>query len=751
MLDAEARTEREAEEREARIRARAAHLFNERVQAENAKNDAQAKAGAEKKATDGGSEKKAADGGKKSGAAKAAAADAGDRAKSAYAKQREFGHKVTDGIAARMQQVAVKHEIPGLSKVPLPALQKSLKLVPLAGNVVAGVSAFNAMRDGRWDDFAFDLLSMCPGPVSWVAMGAHLIYDWSIGKTEYNTWASPDDVHTHTLPGSEDQSVIAADEKLTTAQKSIYNYSDGSKGVSWKETGPAQLVLDSPEVKKAVTDWLNGIAAAYADVETAMTSSGEPYILEYRDKLAPTFAAMKKLPEQAELVMAQLKAAGDSAWDGHTAFRNANQTLRQNWSANGGKFSGDGTSDTNALESAIRSMQTKISGAEDNINGLFTEQLTPLEAAYGVRTVSDEKKKPDTKPDVVTTPTTPATTPQTKPEAKPETKPDTTMDKLLDQLGKQTNPASNLGTNPMGSNPLTGLGQQSPSGQGLKDLGKSTDEPKKIKDPAEDKKSERREIKPLTGVDNKQQQQPAPAVAPLPAPGSGTEQPKPGAHPKPGATTEAKPETKVDVKGKKGVEFPDAKTAKMAKLLAGADPAKPLSLADAAAQSGLKPPVPGQDLGQQIAPSKSQPGDILAAGDKRFMVLGDGQFYDLQKYDVVGADQVPTNLGDRGGYFRLPDAGDTGSAGTAPVSGPAPSDVGYQVPGGQTPATEPTAVPPLGQSGPGDGGITSSGTPGIPTAAKPGNGPANAQATDTGAGGTKPSVTPPRMDPGAVG
>ncbi|MFZ2239505.1 MAG: hypothetical protein WAV90_08155, partial [Gordonia amarae] len=626
----------EADEREARIRARAAQILQQQKAQEakaQAAAEAKAKAAAEEKA------KVEAEAKAKAEAEAKAKATAGERAKSAYAKQRDFGHKITDGVASRMQEVAVKHEIPGLSKVPLPALQKSLKLVPLAGNAIAGVAAFNAMRDHRWDDFAFDLVSMVPGPLGVSAMGLHLIYDWTIGKEEYNTWASPDDTHTHTLPGSEDQNLVAADGLLTTAQQAIYNYPDGSKGVSWKQEDPAKLVLDSPEVKKAVTDWLTGIAAAYTDVETAMTASNEPYILEYRDKLAPTFAMMKKLPEQAELVMAQLKDASDSAWDGQKAFRTANQNLRQDWSSHSGKLSGDGTSDTNTLESAIRSMQTKISGAEDNINNLFTEPLTPLEAAYGVRTVSDEKKKPETKPDVVTKPDTKLEpTPTPKPDTKTETKPDTAMDKLLDQLGKQTNPASNLG-----SNPLSNLGQQSPSGQGLKDLGKQTEEPKKLRDPAEDKKGERREIKPLTGLDTKQPQaqQPVPAAAaPMPAPGPGTGQPKPGEQPKPAAAAEAKPETKVDVKGKKGVEFPDPKTAKMAQLLAGADPAKPLSLADAAAQSGLKPPVPGQDLGQQIAPSKSQPGDILQAGDRRFMVLGDGQFYDLQRYDVVNADQV---------------------------------------------------------------------------------------------------------------
>ncbi|MGC7255684.1 hypothetical protein RBA19_21380, partial [Mycobacteroides abscessus subsp. massiliense] len=92
---------------------------------------------------------------------------------------------------------------------------------------------------------------------------------------------------------------------------------------------------------------------------------------------------------------------------------------------------------------------------------------------------------------------------------------------------------------------------------------------------------------------------PAPTT---PAPGN----PAPGT-PKP---TAGAPDTTVDVKGKK-IKFPDAKTAKLAKLLAAADPNHPISLADAAAQSGLTPPVPGQDPGKQIPPADAKPGDFL--------------------------------------------------------------------------------------------------------------------------------------------
>ncbi|BBY97883.1 hypothetical protein [Mycolicibacterium fallax] len=770
MLRSEFEAERAAEAREARIRAEAARIFNAQEKAAAAADAKAGKGDAGKKGDGGGKDKGdgakkgdgKGDGDGKKGAAKAAAADAGDRARGFYRWQRDVGHKLTDATAGKLQQAAVKHDTPGLKKVPIGALQKGFRFVPVAGNVASAVLAVKALNEGRYVDAALGALGAVPGPVGWIGMGLNLLVNDDGGS--YNAWAAPDGRNTFTLPGSEEQNVKTADAILTSIQRNLYGYSDGPDGVSWQQGGTVDqpIPLDTPAVKDAVTAWLAGIADAYDAVDQALRNSGEDYFLQYREKLAPTFAAMRALPDQAPLIMAQLKHAADAAGGSHGAFRTANRELRESWAANSGKLDGS-TGATRTLEDAVVQNAAKIRAATGSIDGLFTEQLTPLTAVYGARTASNasnEKPKPETKPD-----TTPA--PQPAPTPTPQPKPDSGVDKLLDQLGKQGTPATGnpLGASPLGGSPLSGLGQQTPAPAGLKDLGKQAEEPKKLKDPADDKsKDQRREIRPLTGLDNSRQQQqpaaaapqpgPAPAAA-MPAPGPGTGQSKPEAK-----AAEAKPETKVDVKGKKGVEFPDPKTAKMAQLLAGADPAKPLSLADAAAQAGLKPPVPGQDLGQQIPPAKSAPGDILVAGDQRFMVLGDGEFYDLQKYDVVGADAVPTQLGERGGYFRLPDAGG-GAALGGPVSGPAPADVTYPVPGGAEPAVEPTAVPPLGRSGGDDdgggggggggGGFTSGGTPGLPTVGKPGTGPANAAETSTGSGGTQPSVAPRRMDPGAVG
>nr|WP_046284162.1 hypothetical protein [Mycobacterium sp. UM_NZ2] len=202
---------------------------------------------------------------------------------------------------------------------------------------------------------------------------------------------------------------------------------------------------------------------------------------------------------------------------------------------------------------------------------------------------------------------------------------------------------------------------------------------------------------------------------------------------------EPKTPTEVDVKGHK-VSFPDAKTAKLAQLLAGADANHPLPLSDAAAQAGLVPPVPGQDPGQQVAPSDSRPGDILVAGDKRFMLMGDGQFYDLDQYKVVGASDLPKDMGSRAGYFHLLDPATGGAAGAGPVSGQAPATVSYPVPGGTAETGVPADASPSG--------VTSTGTPGVP--AQGGAGPANVAATDTGLRESVPSAAPSAMDPGAV-
>lgn len=226
------------------------------------------------------------------------------------------------------------------------------------------------------------------------------------------------------------------------------------------------------------------------------------------------------------------------------------------------------------------------------------------------------------------------------------------------------------------------------------------------------------------------------------------------------------PSKEIDVKGQK-TTFPDAKTAKLAELLAKADPTHPVSLADAAKAAGLTPPVAGQDPGAQVNPAEAKPGDIMVAGDKQYMLLGDGKFYDLSDYKIVGASELPQQLGDRAGYFHLVDPnpgapvpaqpGDQAPAGTpAPAQ---PSPVSGQTGGVQQPVPGATAAPAgptdTSQGGgqqtgaPAGSGVPSTGAPGVPKPAA-GTGPANAEGTNTGAGQGGVSSGGQSLDPGAV-
>lgn len=140
-----------------------------------------------------------------------------------------------------------------------------------------------------------------------------------------------------------------------------------------------------------------------------------------------------------------------------------------------------------------------------------------------------------------------------------------------------------MGGSPLGGGHGSGTPLTSPTSK------PADTEPKKlVEDKKDTKKREEKSLpKPLPTNNPVVPGAPAPTT---PAPGA----PAP-ATPKPAA---GPVDTTVDVKGKKS-HFPDAKTAKMAKLLAAADPNHPISLADAAAQSRLTPPVPGQDPGKQ--------------------------------------------------------------------------------------------------------------------------------------------------------
>lgn len=195
----------------------------------------------------------------------------------------------------------------------------------------------------------------------------------------------------------------------------------------------------------------------------------------------------------------------------------------------------------------------------------------------------------------------------------------------------------------------------------------------------------------------------------------------------------------------------------MAQLLANADPAHPLSLAEAAKMAGLTPPVPGQDPGSQVAPAQAKPGDLLVAGDRSYLLLGDGRFYDLTEYKVVTSDQLPQDAGSRGGYFHLNDPSPNGAPGTQPVSGQTPNAVDQQVPGGTPPPAAPTdASSPKPDPAPGApapappaGAVPSAGAPGAPKPATAG-GPDSAESTQAGAGQTSPPPSTSALDPSAV-
>lgn len=195
---------------------------------------------------------------------------------------------------------------------------------------------------------------------------------------------------------------------------------------------------------------------------------------------------------------------------------------------------------------------------------------------------------------------------------------------------------------------------------------------------------------------------------------------------------------------------PTSRRASGNQLLANADPAHPLSLTDAAAQAGLTPPVPGQDPGSQVAPAQAKPGDLLVAGDKSYLLLGDGRFYDLTEYRVVASDQLPQDAGSRGGYFHLNDPAPGAAPGTQPVSGQT-AGVDQQVPGGTPAATAPAdaSSPKSADPAPAPGGVQSPGTPGAPKPAT-GGGPSSAASTQTGVGQSSPSPSTSALDPSAV-
>lgn len=613
------------------------------------------------------------------------------------------------------------------------------RAIPGIGSIYAAYESYKSFEDGNYIAGVLNLVGVIPGPIGWIGMGAAAAWDMVAPHQTYGMWDAPDGTNTSMLPASAKDvaGVKELDATLRQAQQSVFSFQDGPAGTVWNENHPSPLVLNSQAVSTAFTSWLGGVSDLFAQVDQTMASSGEPYFQQYRQELTPHLQAMAKLKEQIKPITDQLAAASAGGQKCYQGVLDINKAARQQL-ANDGALTDQGA--ISGPQAAIHGGVSAIRDANDKLGKVFDAAppaVITSKSPAAVPTSTTEKGRTEKTP--VTTAANP--TPLTPPDKKLESKGDD-LGKLLSGLGNKGFGGSPGGT-PLGGNPLGGghgagtpLTSQTP---------KATTEPKKLLD---DKKEDtkKREEKTLPKAQPINNAVTPPTAAPTPVPGN----PAPGV-PKPAAGA---PDTTVDVKGKK-IKFPDAKTAKLAKLLAAADPNHPISLADAAAQSGLTPPVPGQDPGKQIPPADAKPGDFLVAGDKHFMVLGDGKFYDLAQYRTIDASELPHDMGSRAGYFRLGDPG-AAAAGQGPVSGPT-SGVPFSVPGATdaptapadtsagAPAAQPAAPHPMGA---GQQSVQSTGSPGVP---KPGGtAPANAAATNTGAGTSVPSSTVHNLDPSAV-
>ncbi|CPR69544.1 hypothetical protein [Mycobacteroides abscessus] len=688
----------------------------------------------------------------------------------------------------------------GLQGAGKTALKSAAKFIPGLGSAIAAYSAFQNFKSGDYVGGVLNLIGVIPGPIGWIALGASAIWEMSGLGDRYEEWQAPDGVDTHMLmrDAKDVANVKEIDAALREAQANVFSFQDGPTGSVWDASPPKALELNTPEVVAAATDWLNGITKLFAEIDKTLMNSGEQYFTEQRASLAQHFTAMAALSGQVKQLTDQLAAADKGGETAYRAVTHANAAARGQL-ANSGKLDDSGPATT--METELQKGRSAITAANTKIEALWSD--APV-AVVAVRDLAAGGTKPTTerpqeaKP-VATTPT-PTVTPtaQTPAAATPArtetpTKNNDDLSKLLSQLGnKAQTPTSSspLGTgsglgggSPLGSQGLGGgQGGGTPLSSSKPDTSEKS-EPKKLDDrkPGERKTEEPKKLGDEKSLSTPKPEQAKAAVpkpeekpaavpaAAVPAPGAAA--PTPAQQNAAHAAQAQEPSKEVDVKGQKTL-FPDAKTAKLAELLAKADPTHPVSLADAAKAAGLTPPVPGQDPGRQINPAEAKPGDIMVASDKQYMLLGDGKFYDLQDYKIVGAAELPQNMGDRAGYFHLNDpnpgtpapgqGGQPGAPG-APVA-PAPAQPGPvsgqtggvqnavpnataasvgptdgNAPGGQQPAAGAPAAP---------GGVPSVGAPGVP---KPGGaGPTNAASTATGTGQGGVSSGGQALDPGAV-
>ncbi|MBE5451286.1 hypothetical protein [Mycobacteroides abscessus] len=666
------------------------------------------------------------------------------------------------------------------------ALKTAARLVPGVGAAYSAVQAYQHAKSGDYLGAALNMVGMIPGPIGWVGIAAATAWDmFDLGGGKLGQWSEPDGSTTFILPAAAHDigGVTALDSQLREAQQLVFSFQDGPKGRVWDSNPPEALRLDGADIKQEITAALGGISDLFAEVDRVMASAGEAYFDEYRSRLQPHLDAMAALKEQVKPFTQQLSNASDGAATAYTAVLDANRAAREQLS-NDGKLSDQGPAVS--FTSSVAAAGSKVIAADRNISEMFGEPAAVLTAAVatGTGTKVDPEKKatPVQTTPVAQTPVTPTSQTPSPTMAETPTKTNDPLSDLMRALNQQkpvapTTPSvPNLGSGLGGGSPL-GNGGGSPlstspskpldSGEGKKlDSGrdKKLDDKseRKLDDRDKDKKEEKKAT-PLSASGTDNAKTPESKLTATEKPGHPAAVPaQPSAAPatNPAAPTAAQGQAtqpaaskEVDVKGNK-TTFPDAKTAKMAQLLANADPAHPLSLTDAAAQAGLTPPVPGQDPGSQVAPAQAKPGDLLVSGDKKFMLLGDGKFYDLQEYKVVSADQLPQDAGSRGGYFHLNDPSPTGAPGTQPVSGQT-AGVDQQVPGGTPPPAAPAdaSTPPKptdpAPGAPTAGGVPSAGTPGAPKPAA-GGGPASAEATATGTGQSQPSPSTNALDPNAV-
>lgn len=608
-------------------------------------------------------------------------------------------------------------------------------------------------------------------------------------------WDPPNGRTTHILPASAAgiEGVQKADSDLRATQQELFGFKDGPDGTVWGENPPPPIAL-AAAVETALTPFTQRSADLASQVQQILQSN-EPYVARVRSQLTSPLEAVAKQPGEAAALVGEVKNADGAAAKAYEAFREANRQYRANLVSDG-KIGDGATSAT--LATAVQQNNAAIDAADAKIAGLFP---APAAATVAPTTTGGGNGTPTPKPSTPTpaSPTAPAaTTPAATPGAgaKPtDTKPteDKSLKDLLSKLGNSNNPLG--GGSPLGSgsgNPLGGgggmplsSGSSNPLGGGdkpkledsRKDEKKDDKPEKKLEDKSARKPRDLAGAKPLEDVKPEKPADKKPEAAAAAAPVGTPAGPPPAGNPQTNpAAGQGKPQsTEVDVKGTK-TTFPDAKTAKLAEVLSAADPTHPVSLADAAQKAGLTPPVPGQDPGKQISPADAKPGNLLVAGEREYLLLEDGKFYDLKDFKVVGADQIPGELGRGGGYFALNDpspgqpvpgdpnaaSAQPGQPGAAqpgqpgqpqgPVSPVSTAGVQQPVPGASGAPVGPVdpAAKPSNDGTGGGGGVPVSGSPGQPAVGKPGDGPGGTAGTATAGGATGPSLGGRSMDPGSV-